>query len=433
MLLEILSSLVMGGLIGSLKLSEGKDAAKIQKICANCGLTVKEKKDVKTIQLLRRKNYEWGTEYAYRIPLGLSYADFVRKQDHLQDGLNNKKTILDITWKDVKNIKVNQSIPKQVKEIISKKMQIKKEIELEYDGTLKIRVYNQPMTEFYPYDESLLPKGWKIHVGVTRDRLITHDFEKIPHMVVAGTTRYGKTVFLKNAITTLIATQPKTVKFTLIDLKGGLAFQRFKNLSQVHSVAKNVVETLSSLQYIQKEMNQRMESFLAKGYEDVKESNLKERHFIIVDEAAQLASKGEADPKVKAVKIQCESIIAEIARVGGGLGYRIIYATQYPTSDTLPRQVKQNCDAKLCFKLQTDTASQVVLDESGAEKLPLIKGRAIYLTDRKTIVQTPMIENGYIEKAIAPYIVLKSRKDEHDVQRREASPERTNTVEFEAT
>jgi S-DNA-T family DNA segregation ATPase FtsK/SpoIIIE len=56
-------------------------------------------------------------------------------------------------------------------------------------------------------------------------------------------------------------------------------------------------------------------------------------------------------------------------------------------------------------------ASRVVLDDAGAEQLPYIKGRAIYQTDRKHIVQTPFIENDTIEKIIKPHIVIKAKKE----------------------
>jgi S-DNA-T family DNA segregation ATPase FtsK/SpoIIIE len=55
-------------------------------------------------------------------------------------------------------------------------------------------------------------------------------------------------------------------------------------------------------------------------------------------EAAELSSQGESNKEVRKMKVECEHIIAEIARIGGGLGYRLIFATQYPTADTLPRQ-----------------------------------------------------------------------------------------------
>lgn len=427
----MLTSLAAGVLVGGTYFSQGNDAQKIAKICANCGLSIKENKSIKTIQLLRRTNFDWGVEYAYRIPLGLAFSDFEKKIDQLQDGLNNKKTVLDISWNDIKNINLRGNIKAQLKALFDK-TQIRKEIELKYDGVLKISVYNTPLPELFPYDESLLNTchGWKIPIGATRSQVIYHDFEKLQHLIVAGMTRYGKTVFLKMLITTLISKQPKHVKFTLLDLKGGLAFQRFKNCSQVNCVSRNATESLKVLESIHKEMEKRMETFLSKGYEDVKEANLKERHFIIIDEAAELAPQGITDPEQKKIRAQCQHLASEIARIGAGIGYRLIFCTQYPTADTLPRQIKQNAVSKVCFVLDTETGSRVVLDESGAEKLPLIKGRAIYKTDRRITVQTPFIENDFIQEVITPHIVLNPRKDEqHEPGQRKEN--RTDTIEFE--
>jgi hypothetical protein len=421
--LEVASSLLIGAGLGYMKLKQGKnEGAKIEKIAKNCGLVVKEKGAEKTIQLLRRTPFNGGVEYAYRIPLGLSFADFQRKFDNFQDGLNNKKTLVNLNWEDIKEIDVKGNIPEQIK-VMSEK-QIRKEIEMEYDGVLKIKVYNSPLPESIPYNNDC--KGWNIPIGATREKMIYHNFDKLPHMIVAGLTRYGKTVFLKSTITTLIANQSH-VKFTLLDLKGGLAFNRFRNLAQVQTVAKNTGETLNALKSIHDSMEKRMEYFLSKGYEDITEANFKERHFIIVDEAAQLSSHKEKDPDIKKAKVQCEFYLSEIARIGGGIGYRLIFCTQYPTGDTLPNQIKQNAPAKVCFPLDTEIASRVVLDESGAESLPLIPGRAIYRTDRKIIVQTPFITNEQIEDIIKPHII---RKVDSDVIRERATP-RTDTFIIE--
>lgn len=414
MLLEIASSAVMASVLGWTFLDKqgANEGRKIQRIANNCGLNVREDGKLLTIHLLRKKRHSWGVEYVYRLPLGLSFEDVQKKQRHIEDGLNHKRTMIDLSIEDFKKLRLRADILDQIKKLLSGEKH-KKEILMDYDGTLRIRVYREPMPEMIPFDENTLRscKGWTVSLGEAREGPVHHDFEKIPHMVVAGTTRYGKSVFLKNVVTTLIHNYPAHVVLTLIDLKGGLAFNRFANAKQVRSVAKDVSETLHSLRSIHSEMVQRQKDFLAKGFEDVREARHKERHFIIIDEAAELASQGEPDKDVKKAKVECEKIISEIARIGGGLGYRLIFATQYPTGDTLPRQVKQNCDARLCFRLQTDTASQVVLDESGAEKLPRIKGRAIYQTDRKYIVQTPFIENEFIDKTIIPHITIKPRKE----------------------
>ena len=430
MLFELVSSIVVASGLGYLKLKEGKsDANKIEKICRNAGLFIKENGNVKTIQIQRRTNFEGGTEYAFRIPLGLSFSDFQKKMDTLQDGLNNKKTILDVQWNDVKEINLKGDIKQQIKELINK-TKIRKEIEMEFDGLLKIRVYNTTLTDNFPFNDSLLQHctGWKIPIGTDQQGILFHDTDKFPHMIVAGLTRYGKTVFLKMFISTLTHTQPKYVSFSLVDLKGGLAFSRFKNCKQVQMLATNPTEALSTLKAVQKNMEQRMKVFQEKGYEDIKEAGYKDRHFIIVDEGAEIASKGETDQVIKKIKMECESIIADIARRGAGIGYRLIFCTQYPTADTLPRQVKQNANAKLCFYVDTEIASRVVLDESGAELLPLIPGRAIYRTDRKRTIQTPFIQNDFIDKIIKPHLV---RKDEQHEVPRKTTKRGSDSVEFE--
>src|SRR5690606_11400051 len=97
--------------------------------------------------------------------------------------------------------------------------------------------------------------------------------------------------------------------------------------------------------------------------------------------------------------------------------------------DVIPRQVKQNSDAKLSFRVQSATASRVVLDESGAELLPQVRGRAIYQTaDKREILQTPLITSDIIHETIAPHIVKKEDKLESPTVE---PTKRANTVTFE--
>jgi S-DNA-T family DNA segregation ATPase FtsK/SpoIIIE len=313
---------------------------------------------------------------------------------------------------DLKTLKLRADIFAQIKKLLNNDKQ-RKEVLLDYDGTLHVKIYREPMPEKVLFDGLMMDscKGWSICMGYAREGSVYHDFDKIPHMVNAGTTRYGKSVFLKGLITTLINNHPEDVTFTLLDLKGGLAFNRFKNCKQVVTVARDVEQSLKALKAVHAAILVRQQEYLARGVEDVREAKEKRRHFIIVDEAAELASKGVAPGIDKQNRVDCERLLAEIARIGGGLGFRLILATQYPTVDTLPRQVKQNCDARLCFKIQTAIASTVVLDEAGAEDLPLIPGRGIYQTDRKLIVQAPYIDNDFIDRTIQPHITIRPRKE----------------------
>lgn len=418
MFLEFFSSAVMGGiaLYAQFKKSGAtNDSDKLNKIFSLTGLNVRDKDRTYTTQLLKKKNYSWGTEYYYRIPLGRSFEDYQEKINHIQDGLNNKKTSLNFTLNDLKSLDFKHNLIQQIRELLTKKKAAKKEIELTYDGTLKVKVYNSPMPTMINYTNIALTwDGWKVPVGQIREgnELILHDFEKIPHMVVGGATRYGKSNFLNMIIATLIILQPDNVRFTLIDLKGGVEFFDYRDTRQVVHYAEEPEEAEEALRSVVEEMRERQQQLKRMSVKNVQEANDPIRHFIIIDEVGELNPAEAVTKEEKALKERCQTYMSQIARLGAGLGYRQILATQYPTGDVIPRQCKQNSDAKLCFRVQNGVASRVVLDQTGAEELPEIKGRAIYQTaDRRQIVQTPMINTKTIQQAIKPHIIIKPRKE----------------------
>ncbi len=433
MIFEISSTILIGSIAGISYLKKSglsNDVDKIQKICQNCGLTIKEGSDLKTIQLHRKKKHEWGREYIYRIPLGLSFADFERKIDHLRDGLNNKKMI--INWSDLLKINIHENWINQIKYLISNAEHMQKDVELEYDGMLHIRVLEKALPIKLLFNENMLDQcnEWEVPLGATRYGFIKHDMER-GHITLAGATRKGKTVFLKLLITSLINQQSENVKLTLIDLKGGLAFARFKDARQVIEVATDIESAKEALDRVKNEMEITKQEFDKNGYEDIKEAGMRARHIIVVDEAAQISPNVITGKEDKEKARKCEEILSEIARIGAGLGYRLVYCSQYPTADVMNKQIKQNCDTVITYKLRDAVASRVVLDEAGAEKLPL-PGRAIYKTpDGVRIVQTPFITNEQIDDLIKPHVVIKARKENVKDEHRKGEENRGNTFKFE--
>lgn len=398
----ILETLLGTGLYAYLEYHKrsSSDAEKIQRIFRKCGLYVKYDKKEDTAKLIRSKEHEDYMEYIYRIPEGKSFKDFIDKKQALEDGLNSTKKVVGL--RDMLHIDFKGDIQGQIKSLVQLPS-TKKEVFMESDKVLKVKVYEKPLTDFLPYEEiDSICKKWNVPIGKSRANFIQHDFEQIPHMVVGGTTRYGKSVWLKSTITTLIKNNPDTVSFSLLDLKGGLTFNRYRQAKQILNMVGDPATSLEALQKVDLHMMEVMNFLKQKGFENVQEAGLKNRHFVIIDEAAQLSPSLEKDKEMKAIKNECEQILVKISSMGAALGYRLIYATQSPYSEVLNHLIKQNCDAKLCFKIQTDKASEVVLGEgvTDAHRLPFIKGRAVYFSDRKHIVQTPMIENNYIERMI---------------------------------
>jgi DNA segregation ATPase FtsK/SpoIIIE, S-DNA-T family len=429
MLFEVITTSVAAGLVGMsyFKRSDLDDGEKIKKIAINCGLYVKEGSEIKTMQLYRKKSHEWGIEYIYRIPLGLSFSDFEKKIGHLRDGLNNRKGSLDMKSFSKLNLKGN--IVKQIKEIYGNRYTSDKDLELAYDGMLHIKVLDHHIPSKLLFDKSMLGKciDWEIPLGESRYGFINHDMER-GHITLAGATRKGKTVFLKLLITSLIHIQPENTKLTLIDLKGGLSFTRFKHAKQVEKVATDLDTALDALLKVKKEMDEMKGWFDKNGSEDIKEAGIDTRHFICIDEAAQISPNILTGKEEKEKARKCEEALSEIARIGAGLGYRLIYCSQYPTADVMNKQIKQNCDTVITYKLRDGVASRVVLDESGAESLPF-PGRAIYKTpDGVQIIQTPFINNHQIEELLKPHII--ERKGE-EIEHPKREEDRPNTFTIE--
>lgn len=420
MIFEILTTSIMGGIAIKAAIKKKglatNDSGKIQRIISLSGLNVKDGKDTLTTQLIRKKQHDWGWEYKYRIPLGRNFNEYLNKMDTLQDGINNRRKR--IAFADLKSLNFDRNIILQLQELWKKKLTETKEIELDFDGLLIIRIYDKPLSRQIQWNESLLKPGtWSVPIGLTRNgETISHNFDKDKHLIIAGATGYGKSAILKLITTTLIDQQPDNTELSLIDLKGGSAFHRFRNCKQVKYYSRDPKEAEEVLKAIQIDMNKSFKNVVDNGFEDVKEAGIKKRHFIIIDEAADLAEYGNA-----------MDIITDIARRGRSAGYYLIFCTQYPTAQVIPSQTKRNIISRLCYVVDTDTASRVVLDEGGADKLPDIPGRGIYKNNiKRYVVQSPFISNETIQHRIEPHIIEK----EDSVEKAVEPTGRTDIVTF---
>ncbi|MES1045270.1 cell division protein FtsK [Heyndrickxia oleronia] len=429
MLLTILSTATMGGLAGYAYLksngSPKNESKKILKILNNSGMKItdSETKKIETVRILKKRKIEGGTEYVFQIPLGLGQKDVQERKHLIEDGLNAKSKSMELNFRDLLGIKWDKKAWRQIKDLFKKKRINKKEIEIDFDGCLKIRVYNEPLTDQLNWDKSMLNPGtWKICIGCDRHEQIYHDFDERKHLIIAGVPGSGKSVVMKLIITCLILQNPDDVSFSLIDLKGGPAFSRFKDCKQVKEghLGINMVESLKILKEVQEDMeNVYQNNLVPNGFEDVTEAGIKKRHFIVIDEAADIVDYPAA-----------VEILTDIVRKGRGSGHYVIYSTQYPSAQAIPMQIKRNIPARLSYVLDSGTASTTVLDQTGAEVLPEIPGRGIYKGSvKQNIFQTAYMSNKTIKDSIAPFISIKPRKDDqHDKDSNETTENRGYTL-----
>jgi len=355
------------------------DKKKISRLFKIANLCVKENDDLKYPIYQKTTTHDSHNSYIYKLPLGIPSKIIQKFEEVLSESLS-------------------------------------KPVLVEYNNyLLEIKVFFQDIPKKFMWSTDLIkPNTWEVCLGKSLSELVYHDFEITPHMVAGGMTRFGKTVFLKNVITDLSLQKEDHVDFYILDLKGGLEYNKFKTLKQVKSVAENPEQCLMILAYIREQIEKRMVSMKEDDYTDIRESKILYRTFIIVDEGAQLAPDRSMSKAQKDMLGACQRLLEYIAAVSGGLGFRLIFCTQYPTADTLPRQIKQNADAKIGFRLPTQVASQVVIDEGGLETLPRLPGRAIFKTDICTELQVPFITNKKMWEVLSPYEKPKGKQVERN-------------------
>ncbi|MCQ6343892.1 FtsK/SpoIIIE domain-containing protein [Bacillus cereus] len=333
----------------------------------------------------------------------------IRKSDQLHYPTFKNKILDDRSTTYVYELPVGMpsKIIRKVEDVVSEGLN--KPVRIQYDNyKLNIRVFHQEIPKKWEWSTNLIQAGkWLVPIGQSLEQLMYHDFDQTPHMTLGGLTRMGKTVFLKNLMTSLITAQAEYTHLFIIDLKGGLEFGPYQNVKQVESIAEKPMEAFQVLSIILKKMEEKMLFMKEHHYTNVVETNIRERYFIIVDEGAELCPDKSMSRERQKLLGACQQMLSYIARIGGALGFRLIFCTQYPTGDTLPRQVKQNSDAKLGFRLPTQTASQVVIDEAGLEAIESVPGRALFKTDRLTEIQVPYISNEQMWDVLRQYEVKK--------------------------
>ncbi|MED2040479.1 FtsK/SpoIIIE domain-containing protein [Bacillus wiedmannii] len=357
------------------KFKSKNDKRKIQVFFEVAGIAIKRNNEEKLQypKFQKQIDDDRSTTYVYTLPLGMPSKIIQKVEDVVSEGLN-------------------------------------KPVRIQYDNyKLNIRVFRKDIPMEWNWSTGLVKKGkWCVPMGQSLESLIYHDFDKTPHMVLGGLTRMGKTVFLKVLLTTLIEANPENAHVYLIDLKEkGLEFSEFSNLKQVVEVADSVEKAHLVLEKIMGKIEERGKLMKENGYKNIVETKEKDRFFIIVDEGAVLAPAKGLPRHVNKIREECQYMLSYIATVSGGLGFRLILATQYPTVTSIPSVVKQMSDAKLGFRLPTRVASEVVLDESGLETLPSLPGRAIYKSDRLTEIQVPYISDEMMWEHLKEYEVEK--------------------------
>lgn len=199
------------------------------------------------------------------------------------------------------------------------------------------------------------------------------NLQKMPHLLVAGTTGSGKSVCLNTIITSLIyKSSPDEVKFIMIDPKQ-VELSMYEGLPHmvIPKVLTDPTKAVNALQWAVDEMERRFRLISQERVRNIDEYNKTEKVLsrkvkkmpyivIIFDEFADFMA---------VAKNEIEDKIRRLAGKARAAGIHLILATQRPSTDVVTGTLKANLPARIAFKVASRVDSEVIMGATGAEKL----------------------------------------------------------------
>jgi len=227
------------------------------------------------------------------------------------------------------------------------------------------------------------------------------DLSKMPHLLVAGATGTGKSVFLNALLCSILSrTSPDDLKLLLIDPKllELSIYERIPHL--IADVVTNPKRAAAALQGIVHKMESRYQMMSALGVRSIQQFNERaekeiaagnttfrlkpkpgeeegeEIEFrrlpyivVIIDELADLMVVSARD---------VEESLQRLAQMARAAGIHLVLATQRPSVDVLTGVIKANFPARISFQVSSRTDSRTILDQNGADNL-LGQGDMLFL------------------------------------------------------
>jgi len=194
------------------------------------------------------------------------------------------------------------------------------------------------------------------------------DLTKMPHLLVAGATGSGKSIFINALILSILyKASPDEVKMLMVDPKL-LELSAYSDIPHlIAPVITNPKEASEALKKMVFEMERRYRLLAERGArnietfnEDVNPSERMPYIVVFIDELADLMFTAPAD---------VENAITRLAQMARASGIHLILATQRPSVDVITGLIKANFPARISFQLTTKVDSRTILDSQGAEQL----------------------------------------------------------------
>ena len=236
-------------------------------------------------------------------------------------------------------------------------------------------------------------------------RPVIMDINKMPHLLVAGTTGSGKSVCINSIIMSILyKAKPDEVKLILIDPKK-VEFAVYRDLPHLYCpLLSDPQKAAGALNSAVNEMERRFGLIEQVGVRNIASYNeitaddpahpYMPQMVIIIDELADL---------MMTASNEVETAICRLAQKGRAAGMHLILGTQRPSTDVITGLIKANVPSRIAFTVKQQIDSRIILDAVGAEKL-IGRGDMLFApvgVTKPLRVQGALVSDGEVERVIS--------------------------------
>lgn len=208
-------------------------------------------------------------------------------------------------------------------------------------------------------------------------KVIVADIAKMPHMLIAGTTGSGKSVFTNSIIMSILfRAKPSEVRLIIVDPKV-VEFGVYNGIPHLLTpVVTDPRKAAGALNWAVGEMGERYKLFAKYNVRDLKGYNEKIKQMNYMDGDEKLSTQPQiviiidelADLMMVAAK-EVEGSICRLAQLARAAGIHLIIATQRPSVDVVTGLIKANIPSRVALLVSSGTDSRTIIDCNGGEKL----------------------------------------------------------------
>jgi S-DNA-T family DNA segregation ATPase FtsK/SpoIIIE len=226
-------------------------------------------------------------------------------------------------------------------------------------------------------------------------KIVVSDLQKMPHLLMAGSTGTGKSVSLNAMVLSLLfRARPDQVKMIMIDPKR-LELGLYQDIP--HLLVPVVTEpqiAQNALRWAVSEMEARYKKLANRGVRTLDAYNEQIRQLPIPGlsmDSSETAPRPDREPLPFIVIVideladlmmtaarEVEESITRLAQMARAVGVHLILATQRPSVDVITGLIKANFPARISFRVASKVDSRTILDSNGAEQL-LGRGDMLFL------------------------------------------------------